>query len=71
MSFAQRHREMLSYPMWLLENDRGQIALPPEFDKLIVSLRTATTKGELALDKRATACNDTFDAFRMALEFFR
>jgi hypothetical protein len=52
---------------------QGGVAIHPKFDKLIMALRTATivvgTDG--ALDKELTQFDDTFDAFRMALRFFK
>jgi hypothetical protein len=40
------------------------------FDKLITSLRTAVDN-EGTLDKHATSHNDVFDAFRLAMNFYR
>ena len=53
---------------------QGGVAIHPKFDKLIMALRTATilvvgTDG--TLDKELTQFDDTFDAFRMALRFFK
>ncbi|HEY1248988.1 MAG TPA: hypothetical protein VGE97_08385, partial [Nitrososphaera sp.] len=69
VSFAKEHKEMLSHTKKLMENDGGQIAINPKFDKLITALRTAVAK-EFTLDKQATSYDDTFDAFRLALKFF-
>jgi hypothetical protein len=55
----------------ILEDDRGKIAINPDkFDKLITSLRTAVDI-DGTLDKEATLYNDVFDAFRLALKFYR
>ena len=43
---------------------------PDKFDKLISSLRTAVDIDGTP-DKEATSYNDTFDAFRLALKFYR
>ena len=39
-------------------------------DKLITALRTAVDNDGV-LDKEATSYNDIFDAFRLALKFYR
>ena len=54
----------------LLERDGGYIAINPKFDKLIISLRTAVENDGM-LDKEATSYDDMFDAFRLALHFYR
>jgi len=55
----------------ILEDDRGKIAINPDkFDKLITSLRTAVDN-DGTLDKESTSYNDIFDAFRLALKFYR
>src|ERR687884_397923 len=43
---------------------------PDKFDKLIASLRTAVDNDGV-LDKEATSYSDIFDAFRLALKFYR
>jgi hypothetical protein len=55
----------------ILEQEPGKIAINPDkFDKLITSLRTAVDN-DGTLDKEATSYNDIFDAFRLALKFYR
>jgi hypothetical protein len=54
----------------LEENDPRRIAINPAFDKLITSLRTAVDI-DGTLDKESTSYNDIFDAFRLALKFYR
>ena len=55
----------------ILEDDRGKIAINPDrFDKLITALRTAVDNDGI-LDKELTSYNDIFDAFRLALKFYR
>ncbi len=45
-----------------------RVRIHPKFDKLITSLKSATTKDdEFSLDKSKSAFNDLFDAFRMCL----
>jgi hypothetical protein len=55
----------------ITEQDLGKIAINPDkFDKLITSLRTAADI-DGTLDKESTSYNDIFDAFRLALKFYR
>jgi hypothetical protein len=54
-----------------LKKEGGRIAITPDrFDKLITSLRTAVDN-DGTLDKESTSYNDIFDAFRLALKFYR
>jgi hypothetical protein len=50
----------------------GLVTIYPKerFDKLITSLRTAVDN-EGVLDKDATSYPDIFDAFRLAMKFYR
>jgi hypothetical protein len=50
----------------------GLISIYPKerFDNLITSLRTAVDN-EGTLDKEATSYPDIFDAFRLAMNFYR
>jgi hypothetical protein len=43
----------------------------PCFDKLITALRTAVENGEGRLDKDATSYDDVFDAFRLAMNYYK
>jgi hypothetical protein len=55
----------------ILEQDPGKIAINRDkFDKLITALRTAADNDGV-LDKEAISYNDIFDAFRLALKFYR
>ena len=54
----------------LEENDPRRIAINPVFDKLITALTTAVDYDGM-LDKESTSYNDIFDAFRLALKFYR
>jgi hypothetical protein len=69
VNFSRKHKEMLAHTKKLMENDGGQIAINPKFDKLITSLRTAVAN-ESTLDKHAISFNDLLDAFRMSLSFY-
>ena len=67
----KEHKAMLGHCKMILEDDRGKIAINPDkFDKLIASLRTAVDNDGV-LDKEATSYSDIFDAFRLALKFYR
>jgi hypothetical protein len=50
--------------------EKGYIAINPAFDKLIISLRTAVAE-ENILDKESTSYPDIFDAFRLALKYYK
>jgi hypothetical protein len=54
----------------VLGKRRRYIAINPKFDKLITSLRTAVENDGM-LDKEATSYDDVFDAFRLAMHFYR
>ena len=56
---------MLSH-LYLMIN-KGYLAIPEKFDKIIVSLRTAQAK-EYSLDKEQTSYNDLLDALRLSLK---
>jgi hypothetical protein len=71
VNFNSEHKAMLGHCKMLLEHDGGRIAINPDrFDKLITALRTAVDNDGV-LDKEATSYNDIFDAFRLALKFYR
>jgi hypothetical protein len=71
VNFNAEHKAMSGYCKMLLEDDRHKIAINPDrFDKLIAALRTAVGNGG-TLDKGSTSHNDIFDAFRLALNFYR
>jgi hypothetical protein len=71
VNFNSEHKAMLGHCKMILEDDRGRIAINPDrFDKLITALRTAVDN-DGTLDKEATSYNDIFDAFRLALKFYR
>jgi Terminase RNaseH-like domain len=71
VNFNSEHKAMLGHCKMILENDGGRIAINPDrFDKLITALRTAIDIDGI-LDKQSTSYNDIFDAFRLALKFYR
>src|SRR5919197_34699 len=71
VNFNKEHKATLGHCKMILEQEPGKIAINPEkFDKLITALRTAVDN-DGTLDKEATSYNDIFDAFRLALKFYR
>jgi hypothetical protein len=70
ISFSTEHKSMLGNCKMLLERDGGHIAINPKFDKLITSLRTAVENDAMSY-KEATSYDDVFDAFRLAMRFYR
>jgi hypothetical protein len=71
VNFNKEHKAMLGHCKMILEQDPGKIAINPDrFDKLITALRTAVDN-DGTLDKESTSYNDIFDAFRLALKFYR
>jgi hypothetical protein len=61
INFSTEHKQMLSH-LYLMINE-GLIAIPPgeKYEKLIISLRTAQSKG-YSLDKDKTSYDDLLDA---------
>ncbi len=71
VNFNKEHKAMLGHCKMILEQEPRKIAINPDkFDKLITSLRTAVDNDGV-LDKESTSYNDIFDAFRLALKFYR
>ncbi|MFL6359019.1 MAG: hypothetical protein ACJ72V_06720, partial [Nitrososphaeraceae archaeon] len=71
VNFNKEHKAMLGHCKMILEQDPCKIAINPDrFDKLITALRTAVDN-DGTLDKESTSYNDIFDAFRLALKFYR
>ena len=68
--FSKEHKNMLAHCKEMLEYKNGQVAIHPQFSKLITALRTAVENGEGMLDKEATSHDDLMDAFRMSLLFW-
>jgi hypothetical protein len=64
VNFNSEHKAMLGHVKLIMEDNNGRIAINPNFDKLITSLRTAVDS-DGTLDKEATSYNDIFDAFRV------
>ena len=62
IAFVKEHRNMLHSLISLM--GKRMLAIPKRFDKLIISLRTATAK-EYDLDKDDTINDDSLDALRL------
>jgi hypothetical protein len=67
--FPREHKELLAHCKMMLE--KGNLEIHPKFDKLKIALVTAIENGEGYLDKEATSHDDVFDAFRLALKYYR
>ena len=71
MSIVELFVQYIFHSKVLLEHDGRRIGINPDkFDKLITALRTAVDNDGV-LDKETTSYNDIFDAFRLALKFYR
>lgn len=66
--FAIAGKDMIMHTKELLEHERPLIAIHPKFEKLITSLRTATSDDLGKLDKEQTSYHNVLDAFRLALK---
>ena len=70
LNFNKESKPMLGHCKLIMEDAGGRIAINPVFEKLITALRTAVD-ADGTLDKEATSYHDIFDAFRLALKFYR
>jgi hypothetical protein len=68
VNFATEHKQMLSQLAMLVSKE--YLCVPKEFDKLIISLRTAYAN-EYSLDKEQTSYNDSIDALRLACKMYK
>ena len=68
VNFATEHKQMLSHLSILIKKE--YLAIPKEFDKLIISLRTAYAN-EYSLDKEQTSYSDSIDALRLACKMYK
>jgi hypothetical protein len=68
VSFNAEHIEMLGHTKMLIEKEL--LAINPRFNKLITSLRNAVEQDGI-LHKQSTSFNDTFDAFRLSLRYYK
>jgi hypothetical protein len=68
VNFATEHKQMLSHLAILINKE--YLCIPKEFDKLIISLRTAYAN-EYSLDKEQTSYSDSIDALRLACKMYK
>jgi hypothetical protein len=68
VNFATEHKSMLSHFHMLVNKE--YLAISEQFDKLIISLRTAYAR-EYSLDKEQTSYSDCIDALRLACKMYR
>jgi hypothetical protein len=68
VNFTSEHKKMLSH-LHVMVN-KGYLAIPEKYEKLVTSLRTAYAK-EYSLDKEQTTYNDSLDSLRLSLKAFQ
>ena len=68
VNFSTEHKTMLSSLAMMISKE--YIAIPKEFDRLIISLRTAFST-ELSLDKERTSYSDSLDSLRLACKMYK
>jgi hypothetical protein len=68
VNFTTEHKSMLSH-LHVMVN-KGYLAIPKQYDKLITSLRTAYAR-EYSLDKEQTSYSDSLDALRLSLKAYQ
>jgi hypothetical protein len=68
VNFTTEHKSMLSH-LHVMVN-KNYLAIPPKYDKLIMSLRTAYAT-EYSLDKEQTTYSDSLDALRLSLKGYQ
>lgn len=66
--FSVNGKDMIMHSKELLEHERPLVAINPKFEKLITSLRTATSDDLGKLDKEQTSYHNVLDSFRLALK---
>jgi hypothetical protein len=67
VSFATEHKQMLDELHMLINKE--YLAIPKEYGKLIISLRTAYAN-EYSLDKEQTSYSDSLDALRLSCKMY-
>ena len=67
VNFATEHKQMLANLHMLINKE--YLAIPIEYDKLIISLRTAYAN-EYSLDKEQTSYSDSLDALRLSCKMY-
>jgi hypothetical protein len=69
VSFGIEHKRMLSDLQLLFSNQ--MVAVPPQFEDLILDLRIARTSAEGKVEKTASAQLDLFDCMRLCTKHYR
>ena len=67
VNFSTEHKQMLAHLHILINKE--YLAIPKEWDKLIISLRTAYAN-EYSLDREQTSYSDTLDALRLSCKMY-
>ena len=67
INFMTEHKNMLSHLHLLINKE--YLAIPKDYDKLIISLRTAYAN-EYSLDKEQTSYDDSLDALRLSCKMY-
>lgn len=62
---------MASHARQLLEDPRELFAIDPQFNELLIALRSAVFDERGQLDKEMSPHNDLIDAFLMYCSFFK
>ena len=68
VNFGTEHKQMLAH-LHMLGN-KEYLAIPQQYDKLIISLKTAYAK-EYSLDKEQSSYSDTLYASRLACKMYK
>ena len=68
VNFAKEHKTMISHLAQLF--NEKHVAVPQQFDKLIISLKTAVVN-EYSLDKEQSSYNDLLYALRLSLKCYK
>ena len=68
VNFSTEHKQMLAHVAMLVSKE--YLCIPKEYDKLIISLRTAYAN-EYSLDKEQTSYSDSIDALRLACKMYK
>lgn len=68
VNFVTEHKQVLAHLHMLINKE--YLAIPEQFDKLIISLRTAYVN-EYSLDKEQTSYSDSIDALRLSCKMYK
>jgi hypothetical protein len=68
VNFASEHKQMLAHLHMLINKE--YLAIPNQFDKLVISLRTGYAK-EYSLDKEQSSYSDSLDVLRLECKMYK